>query len=392
MTLLHDLKILDFSTLLPGPYASMMLADLGADVLRVESPTRNDLIRQFPPMDGEQSTSHSYLNRSKRSIALDLKKQEAVEIVKRLVKEYDIIIEQFRPGVMDRLGVGYEALKKINSRIIYCSITGFGQSGPYKNRPGHDNNYLSLSGVADSMRRNGEKPIASGIQIADVAGGSLHAVIAILTAVHHREKTGEGQSIDISMTDAAFALNAIYGSGVLAGGVEIEPEKMLLNGGTFYDYYETKDGRYFSVGSLEPPFRKALCEGIGRPDLIYLAMSENLKDIHVFKKEVQKAFQEKTFKEWCEIFHDLQACVEPVLSFSEASEHPQLKAREMVVEVPKKDGTTQKQIACPIKFSAGKAQYKHIGSQLGEYTEEVLKELGYTKEEVLHLKEKGIFG
>ncbi|AKP46511.1 CaiB/BaiF CoA transferase family protein [Bacillus smithii] len=392
MTLLHDLKILDFSSLLPGPYASMMLADLGADVLRVESPTRHDLIRQFPPMDGEQSTSHSYLNRSKRSIALDLKKQEAVEIVKRLVKEYDIIIEQFRPGVMDRLGVGYEALKKINPRIIYCSITGFGQSGPYKDRPGHDNNYLSLSGVADGMRRNGEKPIASGIQVADVAGGSLHAVIAILAAVYYREKTGEGQWLDISMTAAAFALNAIYGSGVLAGGVEIKPESMLLNGGTFYDYYETKDGRYFSVGSLEPPFRKALCEGIGRPDLIHLAMSENLEDIHVFKEEVQKTFQQKTFNEWCDIFYDFQACVEPVLTFSEASEHPQLKAREMIVEVPKKDGTTQKQIACPIKFSAGKAQYKHVGSLLGEHTEEVLEELGYTREEVLKLKDKGIFG
>lgn len=242
------------------------------------------------------------------------------------------------------------------------------------------------------MRRNGEKPIASGIQVADVAGGSLHAVIAILAAVYYREKTGEGQWLDISMTAAAFALNAIYGSGVLAGGVEIKPESMLLNGGTFYDYYETKDGRYFSVGSLEPPFRKALCEGIGRPDLIHLAMSENLEDIHVFKEEVQKTFQQKTFNEWCDIFYDFQACVEPVLTFSEASEHPQLKAREMIVEVPKKDGTTQKQIACPIKFSAGKAQYKHVGSLLGEHTEEVLEELGYTREEVLKLKDKGIFG
>ncbi|MGG1290675.1 CaiB/BaiF CoA-transferase family protein [Bacillus smithii] len=392
MMLLQGLKILDFSILLPGPYASMMLADLGADVLRVESPTRFDLIRQFPPMDNGQSAAHSYLNRSKRSITLDLKQQESVEIVKRLVKEYDIIMEQFRPGVMDRLGVGYEALKKINPRIIYCSITGYGQTGPYKDRPGHDNNYLSLSGVADNIRRNGEKPIASGIQIADVAGGSLHAVIAILAAVYHREKTGEGQWIDISMTDAAFALNAIYGAGALACGVEIEPEKMLLNGGTFYDYYETKDGRYFSVGSLEPPFRKALCEGIGRPDLIHLAMSERPEDIQVFKKELQQTFIQKTFEEWRDIFQDAQACVEPVLSFSEATEHPQLKAREMVVEVPKKDGTTQKQLACPIKFSAGKAQYKHIGSLLGEHTEEVLKELGYTKEEVLDLKAKGIFG
>lgn len=392
MSLLNSLKILDFSSLLPGPYATLMLADLGADVLRVESPTRYDLLRNTPPFDDGRSASHSYLNRSKRSIALDLKKKEAVDIVKRLVHTYDIIVEQFRPGVMDRLGVGYEELKKINPNIIYCSITGFGQTGPYKNRPGHDNNFLSLSGIAGHLRRNGEKPVVSGIQIADVAAGSLHAIIAILAAVYHREKTEEGQYIDISMTDAAFSLNAIYGSQTLVTDKDVSPETMLLNGGSFYDYYETKDGRYFSVGSLEGPFRKSLCEGIGRPDLLELAMSDKSVDIQMFKQELKVIFRTKTFQKWCEIFDQIEACVEPVLTYKEASEHPQIKARNMIVEVPKENGEIQKQIACPIKFSSGTPQYKHIGCQLGEHTMDVLKEIGYSIQEIEQLKEKGVFG
>ena len=166
------MKILDFSTLLPGPYATMMFADMGADVLKVESSTRPDLL------SGMQAT-HQHLNRSKSSITLNLKKEESVEIVKSLVCDYDIVIEQFRPGVMERLGLDYESMKKVNSRLIYCSLTGYGQTGPYQNRPGHDNNYLALSGMLDYSRRKGEKPTSMGIQIADLAGGSMHAVIGI---------------------------------------------------------------------------------------------------------------------------------------------------------------------------------------------------------------------
>lgn len=264
MGILNGLKILDFSTLLPGPYATMMLADLGAEVIRVESSTRVDLIRVTPPFDKDDlSAAHGYLNRSKRSLTLNLKQAASVEIIKTLVAEYDIVIEQFRPGVMERLGLDYESLKKVNSKLIYCSLTGYGQTGPYRNRPGHDNNYLSVAGVMDYSRRKGKVPTTMGIQIADIAGGSLHSVIGILAAVVHREKTGEGQYIDVSMTDAAFSMNAVYGSGYLVGGIEPQPEEMQLNGGTFYDFYETKDGRYFSVGSIEPPFKKYFARLLG---------------------------------------------------------------------------------------------------------------------------------
>ncbi|MCM3113747.1 CoA transferase [Neobacillus sp. MER 74] len=375
MTLLKGLKILDFSTLLPGPYATMLLADLGAEVLRVESATRPDLLRDGYPRDGKDSVNHGYINRSKKSITLDLKKADSIDIVKKLVAEYDIVLEQFRPGVMERLGLGYEALREVNPKLIYCSITGFGQTGPYRHRPGHDNNYLSIAGVASYSGRQINGPAPAGIQIADVAGGSLHGVIGILSAVIHRGRTGEGQWIDISMTDCSFALNATTAAGYLMGGITPELEQTFLNGGIFYDYYETKDGRYFSVGSLEPQFRKLLCEGIERPDLIELSLSELQEDIQAFKQAVRTAFLSKTFAEWQTIFAKIEACVEPVLTFAEACEHPQIVSRGMIVEVPRPNGGYQKQVACPIKTSVFKPEYKHIGVGLGEHNKEIVNPL-----------------
>ncbi len=390
MAMLRHVKVLDFSRLLPGPYATMMLADMGAEVLRVESLTIPDLVRTFPPFDGGETAAHTYLNRSKRSLALDLKKPEAIELVKQLIMEYDVVLEQFRPGVMERLGLGYADLREVNPRLIYCSLTGYGQTGPYQHRPGHDNNYVSIAGLADFSRRRGERPVPQGVQIADVAGGSLHSVIGILAAILHRERTGEGQHVDVSMTDASFALAGMYGAGYLACQVEPEAEAMLLNGGTFYDYYETKDGRFFSVGSLEPQFRKLLCESIGRPDLLAMSLSEEPDDMQSFKEVVKHAFLQKTFAEWQIIFDRNQACVEPVLTFAEACEHPQIAARAMVAEVPRADGSTQRQIAFPIKFSKEKPVYRHIGAKLGEDTAAVLRSLGYDDAQIKALQDKGV--
>ncbi|PFH87796.1 CaiB/BaiF CoA-transferase family protein [Bacillus sp. AFS088145] len=379
MSLLNGLKILDFSTLLPGPYATMMLADLGAEVLRVESPTRPDLVREGFPRDGNDSVAHGYLNRSKKSVALDLKKEESIETVKKLIEEYDIVMEQFRPGVMERLGLGYEELKRINPKLIYCSITGFGQTGPYRNRAGHDNNYLSISGIASYSGRRNIGPTPAGVQIADVAGGSLHSIIGILSAVIYRNRTGEGQWLDISMTDCSFALNALAGADCLMGGITPKLESTILNGGMFYDYYETNDGRYFSVGSIEPQFRKLLCEGIEREDLIELSFSLKSEDIIAFKEEVRAAFLTKTFNEWKAIFEDLDACVEPVLSVKEASEHLQIIDRKMIVDVPRPNGGYQKQIACPIKSTVFTPIYKHVGVPLGVHTKETINNLNLVK-------------
>ncbi|MFT7111188.1 MAG: alpha-methylacyl-CoA racemase, partial [Psychrobacter glaciei] len=218
---LSSLKVLDFSTLLPGPYATLMMADMGAQVLRIESPTRPDLVRALPPMDiSGHSAAHSYLNRNKKAMALDLKNPEALGIIHALIAEYDVVVEQFRPGVMARLGLDYPSLKKINPKLIYCSITGYGQTGPLKDRAGHDINYLALSGIADYSRRKNQKPVPQAVQIADIAGGSHHAVMGVLAAVIQRSQTGEGQHLDISMTDCAFSLNAMFASGMLGGEVE----------------------------------------------------------------------------------------------------------------------------------------------------------------------------
>ena len=393
MGILTGLKILDFSTLLPGPFATMMLADMGADVMKVESPEREDLTKVLDPMDGDVSAAFGHLNRSKRSLALDLKKDEAKEVIYQLVKDYDIIVEQFRPGVMDRLGIGYEKLKEINPKIIYCSITGYGQTGPLSNRAGHDNNYLSIAGVASYSFRKNQNPVPSGIQVADIAGGSLPAVVGILAAVYHREKTGEGQSIDISITDAVFALNAMYGSGYLVGGIEPEAESLLLNGGGFYDYYETKDHRYFSVGSLEPQFQIRLCELMGDRNLIQLSSSSNRESQRTFKKILTETFKEKTFEEWLKILgDDFDGCIEPVLHFSESVSHPQIEARKLVVTVPKLDGGTQQQIAFPIKFSTQPAEYHFTGVQTGTHSSEILEEVGIDPEAINRLTSQEIMG
>ncbi len=383
---LSSLKILDFSTLLPGPFASLLMADMGADVLRVESPSRVDLVRLLPPHDQGVAASHAYLNRNKRGIALDLKQAAAVEVVKQLVQEYDIVLEQFRPGVMDKLGVGYEALKAINPRLIYVSITGYGQTGPYKDRAGHDINYLALSGIADQTGRLDTGPLPLGIQAADIAGGSLHGVVGLLAAVVQRQQTGEGQHVDISMTDCAFSLHAMAGAGYLACGEEPKMESQALNGGSFYDYYRSRDGRWFSVGSLEPQFMQPFCAAIGRPELAAHGLSPKPEQQRVLKQQIQLEFEKRDSAEWNEIFAALDVCVEPMLSLAEAVQHPQLQARELVVEVPRAGHAAQRQIACPIKFSSALPAPRHIGAPVGAHTAEVLAELGYSAEQIAQLR------
>lgn len=383
---LASLKVLDFSTLLPGPFASLLLADMGAEVLRIESPTRMDLLRVLPPHDQGTSASHSYLNRNKRSLALDLKQPDALAVVKQLLQDHDILLEQFRPGVMERLGLGYEALKAINPRLIYVSITGYGQTGPYKDRAGHDINYLALAGLASYTGRRDSGPLPLGIQAADIAGGSLHGVIGLLAAVIARQHSGLGQHLDVSMTDCAFSLNALAGAGYLACGITPGREDQVLNGGSFYDYYRSRDGRWLSVGSLEPGFMQQLCAALGRPELAAQGLSPQAEQQQALKQALQIEFEKRDFSELCELFAGTDACVEPVLSLAEAVEHPQLKARELVTQVPKGDGTSQAQMACPLKFSEGLPAPRYVGATLGQHTDQVLEELGFSAQRIEALR------
>ena len=382
---LSSLKILDFSTLLPGPFATMMLADMGADILWVDS-----VKSKIDQENSKAATMREYLGRSKRSIALDLKKPEAVDIIKRLVDEYDIIVEQFRPGVMKRLGLDYKTIFKINPRIIYCSITGYGQTGPYKDRAGHDINYLATAGVSSHSGRKKYGPILSGVQIADIAGGSLPAVSGILAAVIQRIQTGEGQYIDISMTDGSFALNTIHGAEYLSGGSEPKLESTILNGGSYYDYYETKDGRYFSVGSLEPKFFQQLCKVLEKTGYIKTESDLQSQDTEELKFQIASIFKQKNYEDWCIMFSAIDACVEPVLTFTEAVNHPQLKSRKMIVDVPADNGSYKKQIGNPVKFSLSETDYRHIGVQPGTHSKEILLEIGFTEPELKILFDQGI--
>ncbi|MEC7118449.1 MAG: CaiB/BaiF CoA-transferase family protein [Pseudomonadota bacterium] len=364
---LTGLKVLDFSTLLPGPFATMMLADLGADVIHVESPTRVDLVRIMPPYADGQATAHAYLNRNKQSVALDLKQPDSIERIKQLIGQYDILVEQFRPNVMARLGLSYDDLKALNPRLIYCSITGYGQTSDYKDRAGHDINYLALAGIAGHSGRQDSGPPPLGIQVADVAGGSLHAVIGILAAVIERQVSGQGQHIDISMTDCAFTLNSMAASAQVAGGEDQVAEGGMLNGASFYDYYRTQDGRYLSIGSLEPQFMMGLAAALQLPILAEKGASMAVEDRQAVRQAIADAVAAQPFAHWQQVFAALDVCVEPVLSLGEAVESDLAQQRGWLVDVPlaADQTTSQKQLAHPIKFSRSQPVYRFVGRALG---------------------------
>jgi crotonobetainyl-CoA:carnitine CoA-transferase CaiB-like acyl-CoA transferase len=374
---LAGLKVLDFSALLPGPFATHVLSDLGADVVRVEAPERPDLLRMLPPyVDSNPrkgSLAHATINRGKRSLALDLKQPESIAAIKRLIGDYDIVLESFRPGVMQRFGLDYASLKAINPRLVYCSLSGFGQNGPLRERGGHDINYLALSGAVGYSGDDQHGPALPGVQVADL-GGALYAVVGILAAVVHRQRTGEGQYVDVSMTDAAYTLNALLNPGVLQGAPAPQPQGTDLNGGGFYGFYRTRDGRWFSVGSLELPFARALLQALGldpalAPPPLDLAAGQAVK------QRIADAFAQYDYAHWLQVFAPIDACVEPVLSLEEAAVHPQLIAREMVIEVPGPDGTTLRQPGCAIRFSQPLAAPKFTGATVGAHNDEILSSL-----------------
>jgi crotonobetainyl-CoA:carnitine CoA-transferase CaiB-like acyl-CoA transferase len=358
-----QLKVLDFTTLLPGPFATMYLADWGADVLRVEAPDREDMSRTMPPFVRGVSTTHAFLNRSKKSIVLDLKEESARNKILELIQEYDVVVEQFRPRVMARLGLDYKTLAAVNPRLIYCSLTGYGQTGPYRDRAGHDINYAALSGLAAMTGTRAGGPTLHGDPVCDLAG-SFHTLFGLLTALYHRERTGEGQAVDIAITDSSLMLSGLWIS--MGLGAEQYPnwEGTLLNGGSFYGYYKTSDGQYLSVGGLEPKFLRGFLEAIEALELLQgdLTRPDYLLRMRI---EIQARIQLKTRAAWLQIFSKLDVCVEPVLSLQELIAHPQFQARQMFVDVPSAYGTQQKQLATPLKFSSFQPIYRFIGVAKG---------------------------
>jgi len=389
---LEGIKILDLTRLLPGPYGTMLLGDLGAEVIKIEEPEQGDYARWNPPQINGVGSRHLLLNRNKKSITLNLKKPAGKEIFLKLVQDNaDVLIEQFRPGVMDRLGLGYKDLEKINPRLIYCSLTGFGQNGPYQNVAGHDINYIGIGGILGITGEKDGPPVIPGIQIADLVGGGLYAVIGILTALVARGKTGQGQYIDISMLDGVVSLipdaAALY---FAEGQPPGRGERRLTGGLPQYQVYRTKDGKYLAVGALEEKFWANLCHGIGKPEWADKIPRENDPRCVEIKKEMAEIFLTKTRQEWIELLMFRDTCVTPVLTLEETFQDPQVLHRNMLVEINHPRAGKIKQIGPPIKFSATPGEVSTPAPEIGEHTEEILKKLGYTEEKVKELRKEGV--
>ncbi len=367
---LSGITVLDLTRLLPGPYCSMILADHGARVIAVED-------KRFMADGLFMNTVY----RNKEHISLDLKTEKGKEIFFKLAKKADILTEGFRPGVTARLGVDYDSIKKINSEIIYCSITGYGQTGPYRDRVGHDANYLSIAGVLDLIGEGDRPPSIPGVQIADIAGGGMNSVIGILLALHAREKTGKGQYIDISMTDGMAALLPVaLFFNQLTGQMPERSNTMLSHRYACYSTFETKDKRYLSIGAVENRFWNKLCEVIGVPEYGPLQYDENRRlEIIDFMRDT---FRKKTLAEWGETLGDLDICWGPVNNLKEAMQDEHLREREMFVEFKDQNGNKADTIGIPVKLSETPGSLRTQPVTFGKNTKDVLSELGYSEGEI----------
>ena len=384
--LLNGVRILDLTRLLPGGYASQLLADLGAKVLKLEDPWQGDYLRWMgPSLPGrKESALYWSLNRNKKSLKLNLKSKEGKEAFFRLLSKYDIVMEGFRPGVMDSLGLSYKELKKVNPSVILCSISGYGQDGPCCRRSGHDLNYLALSGALGLTGQAGGAPVPPAVQVADIGGGALMAVTGILSAYIARLQTGRGQYIDISMLDGVVSWMAmLYAQQAVENATSKRGEGMLNGGEVCYGVYETLDARFMSLGALEPKFWQAFCQVIGREDLIDKQFARDPSVLN----EVKTIFKSRSQEDWTDLFKDQDVCCEPILELSEVREHPQIRARNLFSQLGGPDNMAVKTIRNPLKFPEEEELPDQIPPGLGEQTREVLEEVGFTKEEIDHLME-----
>jgi len=382
--------VIDLTRLLPGPYCTRFLADMGATVIKVEDKREGDYLRSYPPQLEGKNIYFEALNRNKKGISIDLKKEKGREIILRLVDHADVLVEGFRPGVMDRLGVGYMVLKERNPRLIYCAITGYGQDSPYRDKAGHDINYLSLAGFLSLNTTPKGAPIVLGVQMADVAAGGLMAVIGILAALNHQNRTGEGQFVDCSIFDGAMSLIPLQMSELLATGVEWRSYRELWNGcQAYYNIYSTADGRYMSLGSVEPKFWGNFCRAVGREDLIDKQNSTGEKSERV-KQDVSDIFISKKQGEWIAFFKDKDCCCEPLLTIKEACSNPLATSRQMRIDPDPSRGFSSSQVGFPIKFSRTPFSLRSPAPAKGEYNREILREIGYTNDEINKMKGENV--
>jgi crotonobetainyl-CoA:carnitine CoA-transferase CaiB-like acyl-CoA transferase len=375
---LDGITVVDLSRLLPGPYCSMILADHGARVIAVED-------KRFLA-DG---LFFNLINRNKEHMSLNLKTEKGREIFYRLIAKADVLLEGFRPGVVDRLGVDYESVRQANPKIIYCSITGYGQNGPFRDRVGHDVNYLSYAGVLDLIGEKDHPPSIPGVQIADIAGGGMNAAIGILLALFARQNTGKGQYIDISMTDGMVGfLPAALFFRQLTGQEPKRADGILSHRYACYNTYETADGRYLSIGAVENRFWKQLCDTLEIPEYAPLQYDDQRRE--EILQSMRQTFKQKTLDEWDAILADLDICWGRIQSTKEVLEDPLFLQRETVVEIEDKDGKKSKTIGVTVKLSDTPGTIRTPPVDFGESTAKILQKMGYTEEEFKEFEEKGV--
>lgn len=383
---LADVKVLDLSRLLPGPFCSMLLADMGADVIKIEDPRGGDYIRAWPPQVGNNSGFHVVLNRNKRSLTLNLKAPQGQALFRQLAADADVVLEGFRPGVMTKLGLGYDQLQRLNPRLIYCAISGYGQQGSRAQRAGHDINYLALSGVLSYCGRD-SLPTLSGVQIADLGGGALLAAFSISTALYARERLKEGQFIDISMTDGATTWNCLRWGKFLGDGATPGPGDDFLNHGyACYNIYRTRDGRFMSLGALEPQFWKAFCQAVDHPEWNKPDYFEPGNHQQQLQQAISKIFAEKTLAEWVAHFESIDCCCEPLRNLDEVINDPEMAARGMVVQLMHERWGAYRQLGVAAKFSHTPGKIETHAPELGEHNDEILRNLGLSAEQIQQLK------
>ncbi len=387
---LHNITVLDLTRLLPGPLATLHLADMGANVIKIEDPNVGDYARTLGAKANANAWLFLLVNRNKRGLRLDLKQSAGREIFLTLTRKADVIVESFRPGVMDKLGVGYEAVRAANPRIVYCAITGYGQTGPYREKAGHDLNYCAYAGISEQIGTPDGTPAIPNFQIGDLLGGSLSAVMGILAAVIDAQYSGIGRYIDIAMADCALAHTLFPLISQQAFGRTLPRGQDFLSGALpCYSVYEAADGHYMAVAALEKKFWTRCCQTLQRPDLVQHHLVFGT-EAHKVRTELAAIFKSQPQSHWIAIFDKVDCCVTPLLNMSEAMENAQFKAREMFITTNSPLEKSVTQFAFPIKFSDFTFTIEREAPMPGEHSTEILSEAGFTAEQIAAMRAAGV--